>query len=152
MIAKNEILVLDVLACTLCGWEFLPRKNALVPPLDVITENGDVDLGSVALENHVCCHRCAAATKVGCPEAVFYPMGATQQLIEKLLARKAAAISEETKRQFRLIASRGGAACIMTRPLLEFVRIKTTDKNGNRLMGAAAHNQVRKALKQYAVA
>ncbi|MFH0804456.1 MAG: hypothetical protein V1896_02555 [Candidatus Zambryskibacteria bacterium] len=154
--AVTEIPTMNILTCALCGWEYLKPEQAKVPALSVLTDDGAIELEDIVLENHAYCRRCVKRVSAGCPEAEFHSLGATKGLVSRLLDRKAArkaaiaeyeAEKEAEAEKFRQM-QRGVAACVTARPLLSVVEIKTSDKNGYRLMGAAAHTQVHKALKQ----
>lgn len=143
--------------CALCGWKYLPEAQALVPALDVITEGRTIALENVVLTDHAYCRRCVDRVCRDCPEAKFYSIGTTQRLIANLLERQAEREKSEAEAA-RWWAEKEAArkaeatriqrtGCWTSRPLLPTVEIKAVDKNGYALKGAAAHNQVRKALK-----
>ncbi|MBN2094275.1 MAG: hypothetical protein JW740_02845 [Candidatus Zambryskibacteria bacterium] len=148
-----------ILTCSICEKKISEFK-AFVPPLDIITDDREIDLEDVILEEHVCCARCSGLTIQDCSEAKFHYYKATEKLIQTILKKRAERASyeaEQAKRQteyfrdknFEIQSKYGVSACLTTHnPFEGLVAVKIVDRNGNSLRGAAAHNQVRKFMKK----
>jgi len=139
-----------VVVCALCGWKHLPEDKALVPSIEFMTEKGKIPLQDVRPDANAYCYRCAKLIGKQIPEAVFFRLISTKREIARRIEAKEK--RQEALKEFDRIAkaisvqSHGGAGCVSSQPLLSAVPIKTVDKNGNRLRGIVAANQIRKGL------